>query len=332
MFTDRVTLELKAGKGGNGVVAWTRAKYIPKGGPCGGNGGKGGSVILQADTQLFSLDDYRNRRSAEAENGGQGAGRHCSGRNGKDLILKVPCGTVVKDAATGELLRDLTRDGEQWVACKGGRGGLGNDHFKTPTNRAPNFCTPGAEGEIRVVNLELKLIAHVGLVGYPNAGKSTLLSQLAHANVKIGNYPFTTLTPNIGTLQTDDYRRFYIADIPGIIQGAHANRGLGLEFLRHIERTSLLLYVLDGTGLEGHAPGDDLKVLRDELKSYNPELLERPFLVAFNKMDVPEAQENWESFQKEYPFAKETLFAISASDGEGLEVLRAAVIKLLDQF
>lgn len=327
MFTDRVTLELRAGKGGNGVVAWTRAKYIPKGGPCGGNGGRGGSIILQADSQMFSLDAYRNRRVAEAENGIQGASRHCSGRNGRDLTLKVPCGTLIKEAATGELLCDLTRDGQQWIACKGGRGGLGNDHFKSPTNRAPNFCTPGVEGESISVNLELKLIAHVGLVGYPNAGKSTLLSRLAHANVKIGNYPFTTLTPNIGTLQTDDYQRFYIADIPGIILGAHENRGLGLEFLRHIERTNLLLYVLDGTGLEGHEPADDLQVLREELQAFNPELLERPFLVAFNKMDTPEAQERWETFQKEYAFAPETLFAISAQDGEGLEALRTAIVR-----
>ena len=254
MFIDRVTIELAAGKGGNGVVAWRREKYIPKGGPCGGNGGKGGSIILQADTQVFSLDWFRNRRILKAENGQAGGSNNRQGKNGKDLVLKVPCGTLVKDMTTGEILHDFTADKEEFVLCRGGKGGKGNDCFKSPTNQAPNYCTEGTEGGQVKVELELKLIADVGLVGFPNAGKSTLISALADVKVKIAPYPFTTLQPNLGFIQCEDYSRIYIADIPGIIEGAHQNRGLGFEFLRHIERTRLLLFVLDASGIDGRNP------------------------------------------------------------------------------
>lgn len=331
MFTDRVILDLVAGKGGNGVVAWRREKFIPKGGPCGGNGGKGASVIIRANTQIFSLEFYRNRRILKAENGGAGSSNCRQGKNGKDLILEVPCGTLVKDVRTGEILHDFTEDGQEWVVCKGGRGGRGNDSFKTPTHQAPNFCTEGTEGEMAHIELELKLIADVGLVGFPNAGKSTLITALAKVRVKIAPYPFTTLQPNLGFIEFEDYSRIFIADIPGIIEGAHLNKGLGFEFLRHIERTQLLIYVIDASGIDGRNPVDDFKTLQAELEAYNPEMLGRPFIVVLNKIDTEEAQENIPLFKKEYPFDSHTLFEISAANGDGLEILRKEIQKLVPQ-
>lgn len=328
MFVDRVKIDLAAGKGGNGVIAWRREKFIPKGGPSGGNGGRGGSIILEADAQVFSLEEYRHKRILKAESGGQGASSNRQGKNGRDLILKVPCGTLVKDAVTGELLHDFTQDKEQWTICKGGRGGLGNDFFKTPTNRAPHKCTPGKDGEEASVELELKLIADVGLVGFPNAGKSTLISALAHVKVKIAPYPFTTLNPNIGFIECEDYSRIFIADIPGIIEGAHLNKGLGFEFLRHIERTKLLIYVLDASGIDGRNPTEDFEVLRRELETYNPEMIQRPFLVALNKIDQEESVENIKEFYRVYPFDKKLVFEISASEEKGLDKLLKAIIKL----
>lgn len=326
MFFDRVTINLVAGKGGNGIVAWRREKYIPKGGPCGGNGGKGGSVILRADTQTPSLEWFRNRRILKAENGNPGGPNKMQGRNGKDLILKVPCGTLVKDSQTGEVLHDFTKDKEEWIICKGGRGGRGNETFKSPTNQAPNICTEGTPGETADIELELKLIADVGLVGFPNAGKSTLISALAKVNVKIAPYPFTTLQPNLGFIECEDYSRIFIADIPGIIEGAHRNRGLGFEFLRHIERTKLLVFVLDASGIDGRNPTDDFRVLRNEINVYNPEMLQRPFLVALNKIDTEESQENIAHFVKEYSLDPSTLFLISAARGDGLPAFLEAIV------
>lgn len=329
MFVDRVVLDLAAGRGGNGIVAWRREKYIPKGGPCGGNGGKGGSLILKADTQVYSLEWFRNRRILKAENGRQGGPNCQQGRNGKDLILHVPCGTLVKDATTGEVLHDFTQDGEEWIICKGGRGGRGNDSFKSPTNRAPNTSTDGTEGQSCRVELELKLIADVGLVGFPNAGKSTLISELASVSVKIAPYPFTTLRPNLGFIQFEDLSRIFIADIPGIIEGAHRNRGLGFEFLRHIERTKLLLFILDASGIDGRDPVSDYKVLRSEIEAYNPEMLERPFLVVLNKIDTEEAVEHIKTFRKKKLVNKNQLFEISAMRGDGLQELKAAIREII---
>lgn len=330
MFVDRVLIQFSAGKGGNGVVAWRREKFIPKGGPSGGNGGKGGSIILEANAQLPSLDWFRHRKHLKAENGGDGGGNCRQGRNGKDLILQVPCGTLVKDNRTGAVLHDFTKDGERWTLCQGGRGGRGNDSFKTPTNRAPNQCTPGTEGEQKELELELKLIADVGLVGFPNAGKSTLISSLAGLRVKVAAYPFTTLQPNLGYIELDNYTRIYIADIPGIIEGASHNRGLGLEFLRHIERTKLLIYILDASGIDGRSPEEDYRVLREEMEAYNPELLNRPFLVALNKIDTEEAQAHIEHFKQKYSFAPNTLFEISAAFGMGLDLLMQEIAKRVD--
>lgn len=329
MFIDRVTIELIAGKGGNGVVAWRREKYIPKGGPSGGNGGRGGSIILQADSQIFSLENFRNRRILKADNGRSGGANNQQGRNGLDLILTVPCGTLAKDPQTGEILHDFTEDKDQWVVCKGGRGGRGNDSFKTPTNRAPNTCTMGSEGEMCKLELELKLIADVGLVGFPNAGKSTLISVLAKVRVKIAAYPFTTLQPNLGFIECADYSRIFIADIPGIIEGAHRNRGLGFEFLRHIERTKLLIFLLDASGIDGRHPVDDFRVLRSELEAYNPELLERPYIVVLNKIDTEESKENVKQFKKHYAKERKRLYEISALNGKGLTELRQAIEELV---
>ncbi|HEV8052340.1 MAG TPA: GTPase ObgE [Parachlamydiaceae bacterium] len=325
MFIDRVVLDLFAGKGGNGVVAWIREKFIPKGGPCGGNGGRGGSVTLVADAQTYSLEWYRNRRILKAENGMPGASNSRQGRNGKSLMLKVPCGTIVKNATTGEILHDFTKDKEEWVLCKGGKGGRGNETFKTPTHQAPNVCTEGAAGENVQVELELKLIADVGLVGFPNAGKSTLISSLAHVKVKIAPYPFTTLAPNIGFIKRKDTTRVYIADIPGIIEGAHRNRGLGFEFLRHIERTKLLLFVLDASGIDGRTPADDYRVLRAELAAYNPDLLNLPSFVVLNKIDADEAAEYIKEFYKEFPLEPSKVFEMSAIIGEGVKPLEQAL-------
>ncbi len=320
MFIDRVKVRLEAGKGGNGVVAWRREKYIPKGGPCGGNGGKGGSVIIVADEQIYSLDWYRHKRVLKADKGKDGGTNLRQGGKGKDLELKVPCGTLIKDKETGEVLHDLTESGQRVVLCQGGRGGIGNNHFKTPTRQAPNFATPGKEGESSEIELELKLIADVGLVGYPNAGKSTLLSALADVKVKTGAYPFTTLHPNLGFIQYQDFHRVYLADIPGIIEGAHDNKGLGLEFLRHIERTRLLIFVLDASGIDGRTPADDYRVLREELAKYDTELLQKPYFVVLNKTDAEESKDHIEDFTRHFP--EENPFQTCAELGEGVQPIR----------
>lgn len=322
MFIDKVTLNLAAGKGGNGIIAWRREKYIPKGGPTGGNGGRGGSVILRVDEQTFSLEKFHFQKNFQAENGVQGGPNCRQGRQGRDLVLKVPCGTLVKDARTGALLRDLTQPGEEHQLCEGGRGGRGNYTFRSPTHQAPAICTLGKEGESIAVELELKLIADVGLVGFPNAGKSTLFSKLAQVKVKIAPYPFTTLSPNLGFLQKEDYTRIFLADIPGIIEEAHNNRGLGLTFLRHIERTSLLLFVLDASGVDGRSPLSDWRVLQNELKEYGSEMLEKPYYVILNKMDAEGAEKFAEDFLHESGVPRELIYQMSAELGEGLDILR----------
>ena len=318
MFIDKVKLTLAAGRGGHGAVAWRREKYIPKGGPTGGNGGPGGSVVLETDDQIPSLDAYRNRRLIRAGNGASGGPNKRQGKNGEELVLKVPCGTLVKDQKSGEILHDLTEPGQRLVLCRGGRGGRGNASFATPTNRAPNKATQGTEGEDCAIELELKLIADIGFVGFPNAGKSTLISKLAKVRVKIAPYPFTTLRPNLGYVEFDDYSRVLIADIPGIIDRAHENRGLGFEFLRHIERTKVLVYLLDASGIDGRSPLDDFRVLRDELVSYDPDLAEKPYLVALNKMDTPESELFVEEFLQSEEVGADRLFQISALTKQGL--------------
>jgi GTP-binding protein len=325
MFIDRITVECHAGKGGNGVIAWRREKYIPKGGPTGGDGGKGASIIFEGDENEGSLERFVNWRIVKAPNGAQGQGACKAGKNGQDLVLKVPCGTLIKDVETNELLYDVTNHQERFILCRGGRGGKGNFCFKSSTNRAPNICTPGQKGEFREVELELKLIADVGLVGFPNAGKSTLLSTLANRNVKIGAYPFTTLHPNIGQIRYPDHEPIVIADIPGIIEGAHRDRGLGLEFLRHIERTKVLLFVVDISGFEERSGLEDFMILQKELKAYDPDLLQRPFLIVLNKMDIDGAQEHADAFLERFKRYKKHIHCISSQQGTGLDTLKLAI-------
>ena len=321
MFTDRIKLKLKAGKGGNGAVAWRREKYVPKGGPSGGNGGRGGDVIVKTDPTVRSLDHFRNRRQIAAQNGEQGGVNLRQGKQGEDLIIKIPPGTLLRDLETGTLLYDFTEAGEELLLCEGGRGGIGNNFFKNSRNRAPSKATPGKIGQLKEVELELKLIADVGFVGLPSAGKSTLLSSLANIDVKTGAYPFTTLSPNLSMIEFDDYSRVYFADIPGLINGASKGKGLGHEFLRHVERTNTLVFILDLS--PENDPKEDLKTLREELGSYSKALLDKPYIIALNKIDLLETP-------PVNLFPNENVHYISAYTGENLPELLEAV-KTLSQ-
>jgi len=325
VFVDSINLQLSAGRGGNGVIAWHRAKYIPKGGPAGGDGGNGGSIILEADPEVFSLEYYRNRRIVKAKNGMQGGSNNCKGKNGADLVLKIPMGTLVKDPSTKEILFDFTEKGQRW-SLAGGKGGKGNTRFKTSTHQAPYICTEGAPGESCEVELELKLIADVGLVGMPNAGKSTLLSRLAHIEVKIAPYPFTTLRPNLGIIHFPE-RKVLIADIPGILEKAHQNVGLGFAFLRHIERTTALVFLIELAPYQERDPYEEFLVLRRELEAYNPHLLEKPFLVVLNKIDQEGAADLAASFRSRYKDSN--LFEISALEGIGLDAVKESLRDLV---
>jgi GTP-binding protein len=317
MFVDKVTIRVIAGKGGNGCCSFRREKFIPKGGPDGGDGGDGGSVYLEASTGEQSLVSlvYQTRYRAQNGPGGKGAGMH--GRNADDIVVKVPVGTVVVDNATKELLGDLDTPGAKLLVAQGGRGGRGNARFATSTNRVPRYAEPGTEGEERELFLELKTIADGGLVGYPNAGKSTLLGALSAARPKVAPYPFTTLHPVVGVIEFDypDYTRLTLADIPGLIDGAHENVGLGHSFLKHIERTKVLIYVLDMAGTDGRDPIDDFRHLQNELELYQAGLTNRPTLIAANKMDAPEAAENLRRLEAEiggrYP-----IVPVTAATGE----------------
>ncbi|ABB13865.1 MULTISPECIES: GTPase ObgE [Carboxydothermus] len=320
MFYDTAKIYVKAGDGGNGCVSFRREKYVPNGGPDGGDGGRGGSVILVGDEGLNTLLDFRYKRHYKAPRGEHGKGSNRHGKAGENLYIRVPVGTVVKDEATGEILADITEHGQEVVVARGGRGGRGNAHFASPTHQAPKFAELGEPGEERWLLLELKLLADVGLVGYPNAGKSTLISRVSAARPKIADYPFTTLTPNLGVVEVGEGQSFVMADIPGLIEGAHAGVGLGHQFLRHVERTRVLLMVLDMSGFEGRDPVDDFEVLLKELKLYNEQLLTKPLVIAANKMDTANAQENLEKL-KQHIAGKYEIYPISALTGEGLKPL-----------
>ncbi|WFB34875.1 GTPase ObgE [Kiritimatiellota bacterium B12222] len=317
VFRDQVKLYVSAGNGGDGSAYFRREKFVPLGGPSGGDGGNGGSVYLVGDENIDSLMDLYDHPHQRAEHGEKGGTNQCYGKKGQPLTIKVPRGTVVRlEEKDGPILGEVMDDGEELLIAKGGVGGKGNIHFKTSSNQAPKEFTLGTEGERRVLWLELKVIADVGLVGYPNAGKSTLLSKMTHAHPKVAAYPFTTLNPLIGTLEYRDFKRIRIADIPGLIDGAHDGIGLGHDFLRHIERTRLLAFVLDMGGVDGRDPVDDFKNLRKELKLYNSDLETRPYLVIANKMDEESADENLEKFIKE---TGETPIAVVAELGEGVD-------------
>ena len=285
MFIDHAKITVKAGKGGDGAVAFHREKYVASGGPDGGDGGKGGNVVFQVDDNLSTLMDFRYKRKYVAPSGENGRGARCNGKSGKDLIVRVPRGTLVKEAETGRILADLSSD-EPQVIAKGGRGGWGNIHFATPTRQTPRFAKPGTPGESFELILELKLLADVGLVGYPNVGRSTLASVVSEAKPTIGNYHFTTITPVLGVVRLKDGRSFVMADIPGLIEGAGEGVGLGHQFLRHVDRCRLLVHIVDVAGSEGRDPKQDFEIINTELKKFNPELAERPMLVAGNKCDL----------------------------------------------
>ncbi|MBS0585293.1 MAG: GTPase ObgE [Verrucomicrobia bacterium] len=327
MFIDKVQVRLNAGNGGNGIIAWRRLKYLPKGGPAGGDGGKGGSIFLHATSDLYSLESFRNFSIIQAEHGSDGGQAGRQGKKGDTLVLRVPVGTQVRNFRTKELIIDLTEDRQRIEICHGGRGGFGNVHFKSPTNRAPYECTKGAPGETIEIELELKLIADAGFVGLPNAGKSTLFSGLTPYHVKIGNYPFTTLKPNLSYIEYDDYSRLFLADIPGIIKDAHQGRGLGLEFLKHIERSSMLVFVLDAAPVVANQnPIDDFLLLQNELRAYDPALLNKPMFVILNKNDLPESKEHIEAFYDRFPALRDFIFSVSAATATGfapfIEALR----------
>ena len=325
MFVDSIVVTLIAGSGGNGAVAWRREKFIPKGGPSGGDGGNGGSIILEAEPGMFSLESLRNKRTIRAKNGHMGGGNLRKGPSGQDLTLKIPFGTLIKDAKTDEILYDFTGEKKHLVLCKGGKGGKGNARFRSPTNQAPNFASEGTPGETVEVKFELKLLADVGLIGMPNAGKSTLISQITSIKAKIGAYPFTTLFPNLSYIENPDHTRIFVADIPGIIENAHADKGLGLSFLKHVERTYMLVYILDASGLEERDPRKDFQVLQNELRAYQPEILEKPFLIALNKSDVDGAEVLVQQFKESYPDLADRTFAISAMNRSGIDSLLDAI-------
>jgi GTP-binding protein len=328
MFLDRVKIWVRAGDGGDGAATFRREAHVPRGGPDGGDGGRGGSVSLEVDPGQTTLRDFQYRHHFKAVAGGRGERARRHGKAGDDLVLAVPPGTAVYDDGTGELLADLVATGQAAMVARGGRGGLGNTHFKTPTHQAPRHAQKGEPGVERWLRLELRLIADVGLVGLPNAGKSTLLAALTAAQPKIADYPFTTLEPNLGVMDLGDVdeRRPTIADVPGLIEGASGGAGLGHAFLRHVERTRVLVHVVDGSSRD---PDWDHEVIREELRAHDPELLEKPILVAFNKLDLPAARDAWPAFRRARADDGIEAVAIAASTGEGLEELRARVAALL---
>jgi GTP-binding protein len=297
-FIDEAIIHIKSGDGGDGCVSFRREKFIPKGGPNGGNGGRGGDVVIVADKHMRTLLDFRYKKNHDSERGGNGEGKLKSGKNGKMLTIKVPCGTQLFDANTNELIIDLLDDGQQILIAKGGDGGFGNDHYKSSTNQAPRKALPGWPGESRDLRLELKLLADVGLVGCPNAGKSSLLSIISAARPKIASYPFTTKEPNLGIVKVDEFSNFVAADIPGLLEGAHKGIGLGIGFLKHIERTKVLIHIIDAAGVDQRRPIDDYNTINNELSSYSEKLTNLPQIVVLNKMDLPEAKENLKDFDK----------------------------------
>jgi GTPase len=327
MFVDRVEIEVQAGDGGAGCVSFRRERYVPRGGPDGGDGGSGGNVVVVAEPGVDSLVALAHRKFWRADRGthGQGSNRH--GRNGSDLTIHVPPGTVVIDAQHGFMLKDLARPGDEMIAARGGKGGWGNAHFKSSTNQAPRQCSPGEEGEHRRLIFELKVIADVGLVGKPNAGKSTLLSRLSRARPEIADYPFTTKHPNLGRVTIDLDRSFVMADIPGLIEGAHAGVGLGHEFLRHVERAGILVHLIEPSPMDGTDPIRNYHAIRDELRQHNVELVERPEIVAVTKAELPGAAEIRDQLAAE--LGREVLL-ISAVTGQNLNRLTAAIIRQLD--
>lgn len=332
MFVDQVKVTLIAGKGGDGCVSFRREYRVPKGGPDGGRGGDGGNIYLVSDPNLNTLAYFRYHPINKAKKGANGQGSNKQGKRGKDLYLKVPVGTVVKDAVTGEILHDFLKPGEIFLAAKGGRGGRGNASFATPTHQTPREFEKGKPGEEKELILELKLIADVGLVGFPNVGKSTLISRISAAKPLIADYPFTTLTPNLGVVDVDEERSFVVADIPGLIEGAHEGLGLGIQFLRHIERTRILVHLIDVSPYSGRDPVNDYRVIQNELKAFNPELVKRKQIIVANKIDLlGEDKKRLTAVKRLAIKEKKPFLAISAVTGEGLKNLVNLLTKMLEE-
>jgi GTPase len=329
-FVDQVRIDVKAGDGGDGAVAFRREKFIEKGGPSGGDGANGGSVIFVADGQLTTLLDYRYQPRHEARKGGHGMGSDMNGRGGEDLTLKVPVGTLIRDHETGETLADLSVDGQRFVAAQGGKGGLGNMNFATSTRQTPRFAQDGTPGEAKTLILELKLLADVGLLGFPNAGKSTFIARVSRARPKIADYPFTTLVPNLGVVQYKGGKSFVLADIPGLIEGAAQGVGLGHQFLRHVERCRVLIHLVDlGAVAEGRDPFHDFQVINKELASYSPTLAQKPQVVVANKLDLPYAREALPKFVSAMKKKRIEVLPLSGATGEGMEAVLDAVGRVL---
>lgn len=327
MFIDEVTIEVHAGNGGDGCLAFRREKYIPMGGPFGGNGGRGSNIVFKVDTGLHTLLDLRYNRIIKGKKGANGEGKNCHGKNSEDVIIRVPQGTVVTDLDSGFVVADMRGKEDEVIVAYGGRGGRGNTAFKTQSNPAPNFCEKGEPGEVKYLKVELKLLADVGLVGLPSVGKSTIISQVSRSKPKIAAYHFTTLTPNLGVVKANDGRSFVMADLPGLIEGASEGEGLGDRFLRHIERTRVIAHVLDMSGFEGRDPYDDYQVIQNELKSFSEKLIEKPQIIIANKMDLEGAEENLKKFKEK---VNAPIYPISAMNQEGLDPVLTALADLLD--
>ena len=328
MFYDQAKIYVKGGDGGAGIVAFRREKYVPEGGPSGGDGGRGGAIIFVGDEGLRTLVDFRYKRHYKGDRGDNGQAKNMSGRSGEDFVLRIPVGTVVLNDDTGEVMADIIEHGQRVVVAAGGRGGRGNARFMSNTNKAPTLAENGEPGEEHWLRLELKLLADVGLVGFPNVGKSTLISKVSAAKPKIADYHFTTLVPNLGVVELEDGQSFVMADIPGLIEGAHSGAGLGHEFLRHTERTRLILHVLDISGSEERDPLEDFKTIQEELRLYSSELAKRPFLIVANKMDIPGAEDYLQRL-KETVSGEQEIFAVSAATGVGLQPLLYRIAQLL---
>ncbi|MFA5833531.1 MAG: GTPase ObgE [Bacteroidota bacterium] len=325
MFIDSAKIYVKSGKGGDGIIHWRREKFIPKGGPDGGNGGVGGDVIIRADKNINTLLDFRYHKKFVAKNGNVGEGSNKEGRSAEPIVVKIPVGTLIRNAETGELIVDITEDGEEFVIAKGGRGGKGNWVFRSPTNQAPRVCTPGDPGEEYHLELEMKLLADIGLVGFPNAGKSTLISTISAAKPKIADYPFTTLVPNLGMVYFQEGKSFVVADIPGLIEGAHEGKGLGIQFLKHIERTKALLYLIDCTSEDIK---HDYKVLTHELKAFSKDLPKKKSIIAITKLDIADDELRKELKKLKFPKSV-TVHFISAATNDGISDLVEAMWKLV---
>ncbi len=330
-FVDKAKIFVKGGDGGNGVVAFRREKFVPMGGPAGGNGGKGGDVILIADSRIRTLLDFKHKIHFKAEKGQHGSGNNKHGKKGEDLIIKVPVGTVVTDAQTGQIIADLKEEGQKVIVAKGGRGGKGNASFKTSTNQTPDYAEEGEKGEERWIELELKLIADIGIVGFPNAGKSTLISVLSNAKPKIADYPFTTLAPVLGVMKIDYGRSVVLADIPGLIEGASQGQGLGHEFLRHIERTKALIHMVDISDFAEREPVEAFNIINEEMREYSPQLLEKPQLVVGNKIDLLSDREKIEGLKKYFEEKGFRFVPVSLVTLEGIDTLKKEIISLYEK-